>query len=467
MLRSGLLIAFAVVLLCSSTVQADTSAIADYIRTRAYCELSTSNTIGSIEANDIDKASGLIPSIYAGLVVWADGRSGRIAIMGYDLTDPNNIVAPSKGEFLISNETDGWQENNPFAGYSSVGGYRYVVYDAVDVSSPTGDLGNIQGSRATPAPTWLVQNPLRQQTPVLTNVTSSQTVLAWIHQPGTVSDLDDYPNTDIYAGTLTSPVTSPVPGMTNLTAGMAAPRDHLAADGRRLAWQELRYDESADVKSWDLVVYDLGGTYADPNLRFRYVNGTDSTKNQITPDLSGNLLAWAQEEDPSGTGATNIYFQDLASSVGPMAVTTTGTAANPAISTFQALTSDGNEVMTLIDVAFLVWQDHRGDGNTMSFFAGGNGETDYNWDIWAQELRITVGEWALYKDAFLIPADTLGRQTNPDIYGLDVCWQSQDPGVEDIYVWGPLAVPEPGTILFLAAGAVLLCRGRRKSGKGK
>jgi hypothetical protein len=456
--RSGVLLTVAVLLLCSSVAQADISAVAEYIRTRGYCELSTSNPIGSIEANDIDKASGLIPSIGAGLVVWADGRNGRIATMGYDLTDPNNIANPSNGEFLISDANDGWQENNPFAGYSSVGSYRYVAYDAVDVGSSSGDLGNIQGSRVPAGSAWLVTDSNRQRSPVLTNVTSSQTVLAWIHQPGTASAFPGYQNIDIHAGTLNAAGTA-LSGVTDLTAGNAAPRDHLAADGRYLAWQELRYNETLDVTSWDVVVYDLGGTYPDANLRFRYdANGTAPSKNQITPDLSRNLLVWAQEEDPAGTGATNIYFQDLASIAGPLAVTTAGSAANPAISVYA---DDGN-------FAFVVWQDHRGDGNTLSSFAGGNGETDYNWDIWAQELRITAGEWALYKDAFLIPADTLGRQTNPDIDEyLNVCWQSQDPGVEDIYVWGPLAVPEPGTMLVLAAGAGLLCRGRRTSGKGR
>lgn len=130
------------------------SATAQYIKDRPYQEISTANPIGSILSGDIEKASGIIPSVGRGLVAWADGRGGMVAIIGRDLTDPPG------SEFLISDETDGWQEGNPFAGVIGApsSGDRRVVYDAANVAVTSGDLGDIQGyTHLSSSTAWLHQ----------------------------------------------------------------------------------------------------------------------------------------------------------------------------------------------------------------------------------------------------------------------------------------------------------------------
>jgi len=460
MARVGSLLVALALLVCSGVAQAAViSPDANFIKTRPYEQLSTSNSIGALAPDpahpEVWKASGIVPSVGYGLVAWADGRSGTVAIVGRDLTKP------SESEFLISDETDGWQEGNPFVGAVGFPGDfaapnllvhdRRVVYDAAHVAVSGGDLGDIQGySDLTSTTAWLYQTPVakdRQRSPVFTNVPSLEsTVLSWIHYPETPPEYPGYDNTEIYTASFTIPATN-VQNITPPTLTTpAGPRDSLAADGRYLVWQEMRYDENLDDTSWDVAVYDLVTT------AFAYIDAPFAGKNQIHPDVSGDLVVWTQEEDPAGTKATNIYFQDLLSSSGPVAITTTGTAAEAAISEV-----DGNY--------FVVWQDYRLDGST-TIFPGGNGEPDFNWDIWGQEISRDPNtcEWALHDGGpFLIRADA-GRQTNPDIHGLDVVWQSQAPDTEYIYVWGPV-IPEPCTALVVAAGAAFLLAMRRKRGR--
>lgn len=446
MARSRMLYVTVVLLVYSGLALGDViSPTAQYIQDRPYQELSTDNPIGTILPGDIEKASGLVPSVGAGLAVWADGRSGEVAIMGFDLTDP------AGGEFLISVPKNEWQEGNPFTGFSTAGWQRWTVYDSANVGVAAGDEGDIEGSSLPPAPTWLVQEPRRQRSPIFTN-TMEQTYLSWIDYPGTQSLFPGLPNKDIYTAPVTAPIVTPL-AMTNITAGDPAPRESLAGDGRYLTWQEYRYDEVEDVASWDVVVYDLNTS------GFTYIDGPVAGKNQIDPDISGDLLVWTQEEDPAGTGATNIYFQDLSSAFGPIAITTPGNpggdaAAKPAIS---MASTEGIEAEAM-ETCFVVWQDHHED-DSLSLYTGGNTEEDYNWDIWAQEIRYIEGQWLPYLDPFLIRSDA-GRQTNPDIDGLDVVWQSQAPGVQDIYVWGP--IPEPCTGLVLMLGMPVLLAGRRR-----
>lgn len=446
MARSGhsfVLHALVAILVCSGFAQAAVSPTGQFIQTRPYIQLSSENPIGPITCSDVDKASGIVPSVGHGLAVWADGRGGDVAIMGFDL------FKSCSSEFLISVPENAWQEGNPFTGLHAGLGSRWVVYDSTQVSPP-GDLGDIEGSGLPPAPVWLEQGVKRQRSPIMTNVPApvGQTHLSWVHHTEVASgDFPGYFNNDIYTRTWGAAVD------TNITAGQAAPRDRLAGDGRYLVWQELRLDMGTWISSWDLAVYDL----ATPGP-ITYLDGPDAGKNQIDPDISGDLVVWTQEEDPAGTEATNIYFQDLTSGVGPLAVTTHGAAAKAAIS--KATTVGGGE-----ETYFVVWQDHHED-TTQSFFAGGNGEFDFNWDIWCQEIRLDLGtgEWALYEDPFNIPdATAAGRQTNPDIDGLDVVWQSQAPDVEDIYVWGP--IPEPCTGLAVLVGSGVLLARRRKRAK--
>lgn len=463
MSRSSALVASLTLLACSGVLPAGMvsgtiSPAALYIQSRPYRELSTGNTIGAITS--VQKASGIVPTVGAGLVCWADGRGGEVVIMGYDLRNTANLADPSHGEFIISAFGDGWQEGNPWVGYDSAGGNRQVAYDSVQINpavpAANRDQGDIQGSVLPPSPAWLVQKTGVQLTPV-TTAYGSESVLAWTNRPGTPStQFPGYTNTEIYIRRTS------VPGVdTHITAGSPAPREHLCGNNTRLAWQELRYDETNDVTSWDIGVYDL------QTSSVRYLDGLPATpgKNQIQPDLAGRLLVYTQEEDPAGTKATNIYFQDLDNpNASPLAVTTTGTAMKPAVS--KVLWGSG---ASAVESYFVVWQDHRGD-NTKSSYAGGNGETDYNWDIWGQEIRLDQlsGQYALYLSPFLIHGDA-GRQTNPDIDGFDVTWQSQNyPGVngynfsENIYVWGAL-IPEPGSLGILTAGAVLAAIRRRRT----
>lgn len=465
MARVGSLVVALGLLVYSGVAQAGVlSSDADLIQNRPYEELSTSNSIGALVPDpnhpEVWKASGIVPSVGHGLVAWADGRSGMVAIMGRDLTKP------SETEFLISDETDGWQEGNPFVGAVGFSGNftarntlalavdRRVVYDAAHVAVSGGDLGDIQGySDLTSTTAWLYQTTVakdRQRSPVFTNVSSLEsTVLSWIHYPETPPEYPGYDNTEIYTASFTIPATN-VQNITPVApATPAAPRDSLAADGRYLVWQEMRYDDNLEKTSWDVAVYDLVTT------ALAYIDAPVAGENQIDPDVSGDLVVWTQEEDPAGTKATNIYFQDLSSGIGPVAITTTGTAAEAAISK-----TDGNY--------FVVWQDYRLDGST-TIFPGGHGEPDFNWDIWGREISIdsNTGEWALHSGGpFLIHPDgngnpDPGRQTNPDIDGLkNVVWQSQAPDTNYIYVWGP--IPEPCTALVVTAGAAFLLVMRRK-----
>jgi hypothetical protein len=418
-----------------------------YLQTRPYKQLSTENPIGTIAAGDIEKASGIVPRVHMGLVAWADGRSGEVAIMGYDL-----IV--DSGEFLISQEKNGWQEGNPYVGYNAPQQSRWVVYDTVNTGVGGGDQGNIESSILPPAPTSEVTTAGRQLTPVTTNVglNDRTSTLAWVNFTETPSDFPGYFNTEVFVRDAYNQADPPV----EITAGVDAPRAALNAEGNYLVWQELRLDEVNFVSSWDVVVYDLTNPGAS------YFDGTAPGLNQIEPDVSGRLMVYTQEEDPAGTGATNVYFQDLQSGIGPLAVTVHGAARQPAIS--RAVVNEGEGDF---ETYFVVWQDHNTDP-TQSFFAGGNGENDFNWDIWAQEIRLNTGtgEYELHLDPFLIwSAD--GRQTLPDIDGLDIVWQSQAPNVEDIYVWGP-PIPEPATFLVLVmGGTALLARRRAKARRGR
>ena len=137
MCRSGTLLVTSVLLILSGLANADAiSPTAEFIKTRPYLELSSENWQPLNADNpaidgpeDIEKASGIVPSVGHGRVVWADGRAGNVVIMGHDLI---NFAA---GEFLISKGnplTDDWQEGNPFVGMDSVG-VRHTVYDADQV----------------------------------------------------------------------------------------------------------------------------------------------------------------------------------------------------------------------------------------------------------------------------------------------------------------------------------------------
>ncbi len=458
MARTGALSTAIAVLVFSSLAQADISPTATFIKTRPYQQLSSEDwlplnaddpTIDGPE--DIDKASGIIPSVGKGRVVWADGRTGNVVTMGYDLVTDSGEFLVSKGNPLA----DAWQEGNPFVGVDAAGAHR-TVYDATQVGVPSADPGDIQAGVPNPPPpappgstAWVVQTPVTltpQLTPVFTNL-PQQTLVSWINHPGTPSKWPGYANTEIYRATFTTPATNIMPVTTTL-----APRDNLEGDGKYLVWQELvEHDWMTQQSSWDIVVYDCLA------LSFRYIDGPAAThKNQIDPDVSGRLVVFTQEEDPSGTGSTNVYFLDLASpgGAGPVPITTSGAAARAAISK-ATNDDDGNY--------FVVWQNIPTDDPDEDFFPShpvGHGEWDFNWDIWAQEIQIGAsGEYELHKDAFVIRADP-GRQTHPDIDGLDVVWQTQAPDDAYIYVWGP--IPEPCTVLVLAAGMPFLLGGRRR-----
>ena len=460
MARLGLILAGCVSLLFSGLAQADISPTAEFIKTRPYSELNTDNPIGAIVAGDIDKASGIVASVGNGLVAWADGRGGEVVIMGRDLTD----VAGS--EFLISVPKNQWQEDNPFVGWNTAGAYRWVVYDTNNTGVAGGDPGNIEGA---PPPTALATPALRQLSPVISNLPQQDRV-SWIHDYGTASAFPE-PDTDIYTVTVTNPIVSPLPGAVNITSN-PAPRDSLAAGGNYLVWQEMRSVGTPPLAttSWDIAVYD----FSNPGVS--YIDAPTVGLNQVDPDVSGHLVVWTEIEDYETDGSvktSNIYFQDLTAAVGPLAVTTTGSAAEAAISLvdLDGFDGDGVRVEFAIDGPtgsyFVVWQDHREDGSK-SNFPTGNGEDDYNWDIWGQEIRYdgAASRWDLYKDPFFInDAKAAGRQTLPDIDGITVVWQSQAPNVEDIYVWGPV-IPEPCTLFVLAGGTVvLLAKRRRLSGK--
>jgi len=456
MARICSMVGVSILLVVSGVVQgAVLSPDANFIKTREYLQFSTGNSIGPLAPDpnepDVWKANGTLPSIGHGLAVWEDGRSGRQSVMGYVLTDP--------GEFLISDATDAWQEGNPFAGWNAAGGYVWSVYDADKVGPPVGDFGDIQGSNTLPDPTWLVQETRRQRSPVFSNVPSpALTILSWIDHPETAPVLGGKDNIDIWTIPVPPSPTFPLTvGAVHITAGKPAPRDALAGDGRYLTWQEFREDANTLLTSWDIVVYDLGGTYPDANDRFRCIDKfPDVLKHQTVPDISGDLLVFTQTEDPAGLSPpTNIYFLDLSdpNSV-PVAITTTGTATNAAISY-----KDGNY--------FVVWQDYRLDGGMYDFTGF---ETDHNWDIWGQEISIdSNGDWALHDGGpFLIRGDdgnVVGRQYFPDIDGLDVVWQVQDAGAGEVYVWGP--VPEPCTAIVVGITASFLLAARRKRGRQK
>ncbi|MEI7836120.1 MAG: PEP-CTERM sorting domain-containing protein, partial [Planctomycetota bacterium] len=302
---------------------------------------------------------------------------------------------------------------------------------------------------------------LRQLTPVLVNPTSGpQNCVAWVNHL-TSAENPGYNDTEIWINRTTGPIPPPaaLTGSTNITPNSPNRREHLAGNGNTLVWQEFR--SVGDYMPWGIAAHSLGSnttTYFDPPPD---PTTGQPTKNFTQPDVCGNLLVYTQEENPAAAGNnplllhTNIYFRDLAnSSAGAIAITTQGTAEKPAISKTTTLVN-GQPV----DSYVVVWSDHRNDAST-SFYPGGNGETDYNWDIWGQEIRLVSGQYALFMDPFLIHADA-GRQTNPDIAGRDVVWQSQAPGSQDIYVWGAI-VPEPCTLGLLLVGAGLAALRRRR-----
>ena len=171
--------------------------------------------------------------------------------MGYDLTK----LAGS--EFIISHETDFWQEGNPFVGRMN-NEVPHVVWDAAQVGVPGGDAGDIGQSDLTPVnPSWLNQTIGFQRSPIFVNLPGAgTTVSAWLNRTGEASmDFPGYTNTEVHA--MASPVT-PV-SMT------PAPRESLAGDGRYLVWQELRVnDDFTEESSWDVVVCDLSATACAP-----------------------------------------------------------------------------------------------------------------------------------------------------------------------------------------------------------
>jgi len=466
MARFSILITGLALLLCSGFAQADLSPTAEFIKTRPYMELSTKNAISPILPGEIEKASGIVASVANGLVAWSDGRGGEKVIMGFDLTNP------AGGEFFISVPRDSWQEGNPFVGRHSPAASRYVVYDTANTGVAAGDPGDIEGSNLT-LNSALATPALTQRSPVVTNA-SAQDYVCWIDDPGTASSFPGHNNTEIYAAPFPSPFATPLASAANITNN-PAPRDSLAASGNYLVWQELRSVGSfpAQTTSWDIAVYD----FSSPGVS--YIDGPTAGNNQITPDVAGNLVVWTEVEafDTEGNpDTTNIYFQDLTSAAGPVAITTSGAAAEPAISKTAAnnfvLNGDNDNHVAVENSAaptsyFVVWQDHAGD-SSKSVYKGGTGHDveDYNWDIWGQEIRFDAGkgEWDLYKDPFdILDAVAAGRQTLPDIGGLDVVWQSQDPLSSDIYVWGP--VPEPSSLILLACGGLGMLRKRRRTSR--
>ena len=480
MARQGFICAAFAVVLCSGLAQAGPTPT-EIIRDGPYQQLSSRDWEPFFPDNplidgpeDVSKASGVIPSVGSGRVVWEDGRTGNTVIMGFDLTTPNTSPSWQK-EFLVSvgnPSTDNWQEGNPFVGMAAPQRETLVhrtVYDAFEYGVPSADPGDIQAGIPNepppgpgfPAPnTWLIQTGAQQRSPIFVNKAPGHTVLSWIHYPGTQSPFPSYPDTEIYIADYDNP--GPTAALlTDPTAPQfdPAPRDSLAGDGRFLVWQEGRvHSPITQEYSWDVVVHDLTAPLGAANPL--YIDGPAGThKNQIDPDVSGRIVVWTQEEDPSGTEATNLYFQDLESNNGPVAITTLGTAAKAAVS--MVTDEDGDY--------FVVWQDYRHDLVKSFFTPGplGNGVWDYNWDIWAQKIEVgQSGEYELLDPAFKITAASrLGRQTNPDIDGLDVVWQTQENQIVGeehyIYVWGP--VPEPCTVLLVMMGApVLLARRRRK-----
>jgi len=448
-------------LVCTAIAQGGISTSAEFIRDREYHTLS-SKDISQVPVpvdSNLVKASGIVPSVYDGLVAWADGRTGVVGIWGYELM---NLP---RDEFIVSDTTatDGFQEGNPYvSAYGAIDSRDgipalaspvgpVVVYDGAQISGGV-EPGNVFFANDSGVSPWnyyvATGQPLTQRSPVCTNG-----MVAWVddRNDAATPPLDRFtgiPNTDIYAQQV-DPATGATIGPEITISTSYAPQDRLAADNGVLVWQELRRSTVpfSGVSSWDIAGYAFGSGHFD------VIDDTTSgpAKNQIDPDISGNLVVWTQEEDPSGTGATNIYIKSLLDpNSAPIPVTDTGTGARAAVS----MGPDGH---------FVVWQDYRLD-TTMITYLGGNTESDYQWDIWGQEVD---ANGTLIGDAFLINGDP-GRQTNPDIYGLDVVWQTQGlvspaVGSEDIYVIGP--VPEPVTVVLLLVGAPLLLVRRRTAAR--
>ncbi|MCY2924652.1 MAG: PEP-CTERM sorting domain-containing protein [Planctomycetota bacterium] len=469
MARTICIVALCLLVMCSSAAQAALiSSVGLDIQSRPYRALSTKLDVGSVIVESahaaVWKASGIVPTVANGLVAWADGRAGEVTIMGFDLIAPLNIATPTRnGEFLISQFSNDWQEGNPFVGKDAVNNKRAVVYDTVQLSAA--DLGNIEGSNPPSAPGQVIWTAGRQLTPVLVNPTAtsvSQNVVGWINYPTGAGQTNGLDNNEIWIKPTAGAVPPPaaLTGATNITPNSPNRREHLAGNGNTPVWQEFR--SVGAYMPWAIAAYNRGPnttTYFDPPAD---PTTGQPTKNFTQPDVCGNLLVYTQEENPAAAGNnplllhTNIYFRDLAnSSAGAIAITTQGTAEKPAISKTTTVVNGQP-----IDCYVVVWQDHRTDATTSSF-PGGNGETDYNWDIWGQEIRFNAGtgQYALFMDPFLIRSD-VGRQTNVDIDGRDVVWQSQAPGSQDIYVWGAI-VPEPCTLGLVLAGAGLSVLRRR------
>jgi hypothetical protein len=447
----------AVLLVCNGLALGGISTSAEFIRDRMYQPLSSkdlSEVPVPVDPNLV-KASGVVPSISQKMVAWADGRTGTVGIWGYDLEDL------PRGEFIVSDTTaaDNYQEGNPFVsgGATNGGGAprptaastAVVVYDGAQINSGT-EPGNCFFATDPGASPWSYNTAttasLTQRCPVLTGG-----LVAWVddRNDAATPPMDRFPgnpNTDIYAQQV-DPTTGALIGGEIVISASTAPQDYLAADNGVLVWQELRRSTApfSGDSSWDVVGYDVATA-----SHFDVIDDTTSgpAKNQIHPDISGNLVVWTQEEDPAGTGATNIYVASLLDpNAAPIPVTTTGTAARAAVS----MGASGN---------FVVWQDYRRDTTKINYL-GGNGELDYQWDIWCQEV---AADGTLLGDAFMINGDP-GRQTNPDICGLDVVWQTQGlvdgaTGSEDIYVIGP--IPEPSVAVLLLSGAALLVARRRR-----
>ncbi len=458
-------------LACSSSLLASPISAKDLLTNpayRTYHVLSTENPslagLSQPTTGAVAKASGIVPKIDNGLVAWADGRNGNAVICGYRL---DNIIT---GEFLVSNGDTSWQEGNPYVGSG------IIVHDSIHSSSAGGDPGNIDSATST---NWSVASPAHQNIysdPTDKYIQNSSAIgginsqiqgpdyayVAWVDYRNTGTPVPagvSGTNTDIFYQRVDVTSGSPI-DPTPQSILSIVPQNGLAMDGNLLAYTESRQSGVfADYKT-QIAVHDLAS-----NSEVAWLG--DRAKNCHDADIAGNMVVWTQNEATGDDPLMNIYMQSLVSGSSLIQITTHGRADKAAISSFM----DGDEERFLV-----VWQQYEaGDaGDTDYNMIGGYTEKDHEWDIWCQEVS---GDGSLIGSAFLVntAVDNLlhgpqsGRQTNPDIDGLDIVWQTQgldvnSEDVENIYVVGPMIVPEPTTMLLLLAGlpAVLGLRRNRK-----
>ena len=243
-------------------------------------------------------------------------------------------------------------------------------------------------------------------------------------------------------------------------AGVAAAQPGVGPNVGTVVGRVYDAGQAAPVEYANVVLYSLpestqvNGTVTDKAGAFR-LDGVKPGRYYLEISFIGYRDRVMKEVEVTGGAQLDLGHIDLEQK--PISVQgVEATAEKPAISKTTTVV-DGQSV----DCYMAVWQDHRNDSST-SFYPGGNGETDYHWDIWGQEIRLNTatGHYELYLDSFLIRSD-VGRQTNVDIDGRDVVWQSQAPDSQDIYVWGAV-VPEPSTLGLLLAGAGLAALRRRR-----